>query len=319
MQAINRPAGLQIQSKVNPNLNAINSQVNIQQTEEQTLNLGNGRGAHGDRSGNGRGTHGDQSGRLRSRHSERHAGGSLDPESGDRNPNTSIPGTSQDTENHSRERIMHVMEIPSTVSELEVETYILFMEDNQRTGWQRFILSQWELTRQKMLILDVLRQVMSIWMGWEISYPYMPYHLHIPSMKVVSWNSQCAGNESFRRNFQDLVRSHQSSVVFLLETRVSEDNAYDIAPTLGFTDFRIATTDGMSGGVWMLWNQLDIDVEVTEVEEQGIHAILSPCQQEPWMISGIYAKPDHQERSKFSRAWRILQTPCNCLARHGGL
>lgn len=115
-------------------------------------------------------------------------------------------------------------------------------------------------------------------------------------MKIVSWNCQGAGNESFRRNFRELVRSHNPSVVFLLETRVSQDTAYEIAPFLGYSNYEIAPTEGMAGGVWMLWNQSDIDVEITEVEDQGIHAILRPRRQDPWMVSGIYAKPYHQDK-----------------------
>ncbi|KAL6526233.1 hypothetical protein OROMI_029873 [Orobanche minor] len=66
---------------------------------------------------------------------------------------------------------------------------------------------------------------------------------------------------------------------------MASDHARTIAPFLGFSRCEIAPTDGMSGGIWMLWNEEEVEVEVLEVEDQGIHALIGPHNPQPWLLS----------------------------------
>lgn len=95
-------------------------------------------------------------------------------------------------------------------------------------------------------------------------------------MKIVSWNCQGVGDDEFRRKFRELVRVHRLDVVFLLETRVAQEQAYNIAPFLGFSRYHLAPTDGMDGGIWLLWNEENIDVDILEFDDQYIHALVGP-------------------------------------------
>lgn len=47
----------------------------------------------------------------------------------------------------------------------------------------------------------------------------------------------------------------------------------------------------------MLWNSDVTDVEILEIEDHGIHAIIRPRRLAPWMISGVYAKPNRPDKT----------------------
>lgn len=143
---------------------------------------------------------------------------------------------------------------------------------------------------------ETLSQLIQLWMGLVIESPILPTQLGFSSMKIVSWNCQGAGDDDFRTNYRELVCIHSPDVVFLLETRVSPARAQEIAPHLGFSDFCIAPTDGMAGGIWMLWNSDFVEVDIKYVEDQCIHALVGPKKQEKWLLSEIYAKPHKEDK-----------------------
>ncbi|KAL6535724.1 hypothetical protein OROHE_012568 [Orobanche hederae] len=120
-----------------------------------------------------------------------------------------------------------------------------------------------------------------------------------------------ARDDDFRRNFRDLVRTHHPDIVYVLETRVGSNVAESIASNLGFTNHKLAPTDGMDGGIWMLWNEDNLDVDFVEVEDQGIHAVISRHQHEPWLISGIYAKPRKVDKLRIFSQMRRLSAANN--------
>lgn len=174
------------------------------------------------------------------------------------------------------EYLVTVVEIPPWTWQVEIDTHIIFLDNNRRGGWQRIIRTNWEMRRQRFLRQDLLYQVIATCLGAPIDNPLSVNNLFSLPMKIVSWNCQGAGNAKFKRNFREFVRIHRPTVVYLLETRVSQDRAREIAPTLGFSRYEIAPTDGMSGGVWMLWNEEDVNVEIVLIEDQGIHAVIGP-------------------------------------------
>ncbi|KAK4480848.1 hypothetical protein RD792_011700, partial [Penstemon davidsonii] len=113
------------------------------------------------------------------------------------------------------------------------------------------------------------------------------------------------GNENFRNNFRELVVVHSPDIVFLLETRVAEERAISISTRLGFSGVCRAPTVGGSGGIWMLWRREEVKVEVIDMDQQAIHAIIAPKLGQDWLCSGVYAKPNPSERESF---WNKLET-----------
>ena len=56
----------------------------------------------------------------------------------------------------------------------------------------------------------------------------------------------------------------------------------------------------------MLWNNSDIEVEIINIEDQAIHVVLRPLRQDPWMISGVYAKPNKQDKIRIFNSLEAL-------------
>lgn len=46
----------------------------------------------------------------------------------------------------------------------------------------------------------------------------------------------------------------------------------------------------------MHWNFDVTDIEILEIEDKEIHAIIRPRRLAPWMISGVYAKPNRPDK-----------------------
>uniref|UniRef100_A0A2N9EFE1 Reverse transcriptase domain-containing protein n=1 Tax=Fagus sylvatica TaxID=28930 RepID=A0A2N9EFE1_FAGSY len=96
--------------------------------------------------------------------------------------------------------------------------------------------------------------------------------LNFLSMKVLLWNCRGAGNPNFRRNFADLKRSHQPTIVVLVETRISGQRAVEVSTALGFDRVIRSDAEGFSGGIWLLWDSGSVTLDILHVNNQAIHA-----------------------------------------------
>lgn len=85
--------------------------------------------------------------------------------------------------------------------------------------------------------------------GRGILNPNLPFNILSFSMKVLTWNYQGAGSPDFSRNFRDITHEHRPQVVFIMETRVFPVHADLILPTLGYSNWIKAPTNGMIGGI----------------------------------------------------------------------
>lgn len=117
-------------------------------------------------------------------------------------------------------------------------------------------------------------------------------------MKIPTWNCQGAGNQDFATNFREIVREHHPHVVYVIETRVFPAHADIILPTLGFSDWLRAPTNGMMGGIWLLWNSVDTDVELLHMDDQAIHALINRRDLPSWAVTGVYAQPRKEDKAR---------------------
>ncbi|OMO73242.1 reverse transcriptase [Corchorus capsularis] len=118
-------------------------------------------------------------------------------------------------------------------------------------------------------------------------------------MKILIWNCRGAANSEFKRVFTDLVRTNRPSICFLAETKISGDIANRVVASLGFGGSHIINARGFAGGLWMLWDPDQVDINVLPHGEQAIHAVAKVRSSHfdfNWLISGIYASPRLQDR-----------------------
>lgn len=72
-----------------------------------------------------------------------------------------------------------------------------------------------------------------------------------------------------------LIKRHNPSIVALLETRVSEDSVVEIVSKLGFSHSIIVDPHGYSGGLVLLWNDSEIDIQATKKSRWAIHVVVT--------------------------------------------
>nr|POE77222.1 receptor like protein 30 [Quercus suber] len=105
-----------------------------------------------------------------------------------------------------------------------------------------------------------------------------PIHQTIPSnfseMKILVWNCKGAGSTSFRQNFLDMTRRLRPTIAVIMETRISGTRAEEVSSSLGFNNVCRSDASGFSGGIWILWNAQDTDLDILSVTDQAIHAVI---------------------------------------------
>lgn len=70
-----------------------------------------------------------------------------------------------------------------------------------------------------------------------------------------------AGGTYFKRAFRNICNTYNPKLVILTETRLSGERAYTIISSLGFESFLKIDAMGFNGGIWILQNTHNIDVE----------------------------------------------------------
>ncbi|XP_028071512.1 uncharacterized protein LOC114273895 [Camellia sinensis] len=88
------------------------------------------------------------------------------------------------------------------------------------------------------------------------------------------------------------MEEHHPHFVVITETQVGGDQGINICKSLGFPNFHVAEPVGFAGGIWLLWNSLEIHCDVLSVTQQEIHACIQVLSQpSSWLFSSIYASP----------------------------
>lgn len=81
-------------------------------------------------------------------------------------------------------------------------------------------------------------------------------------MIMIMWNCRGAANSDFLVEFKDLVAFHKPQLVILYETKVARPRADTIFSKLGFPNFLKYDSEGLSGGLAILWHN---SIQVTPV------------------------------------------------------
>lgn len=90
-------------------------------------------------------------------------------------------------------------------------------------------------------------------------------------VKVVSWNCRGTNRQSLR-NCRELVKLHSPDIIFLLETKCSSKVvANNFMLRLGLTSFDMVDSNGLAGGIILLWNHHRVNLVVQHRDVQFIH------------------------------------------------
>ena len=90
----------------------------------------------------------------------------------------------------------------------------------------------------------------------------------------------------------DLRKNHKFQIGAITEPRVSGFQADKIIEKLNFeSSFRVEA-QGMSGGLWLMWNNSNINVKILNSSRHFIHGSVDEGSSEAWLFTVVYANPN---------------------------
>ncbi|KAF9595596.1 hypothetical protein IFM89_001345 [Coptis chinensis] len=109
-------------------------------------------------------------------------------------------------------------------------------------------------------------------------------------MIVLSWNCRGVGLNSTIQELKNVITVERPSLVFVCETKSGWKKSGRLIRKLGFSDACIVPSQGLSGGLWLLWSDL-CTVTILYKSSWIIQAEIHESGK-VWYFSGIYASPD---------------------------
>ncbi|KAI8549020.1 hypothetical protein RHMOL_Rhmol07G0318800 [Rhododendron molle] len=132
--------------------------------------------------------------------------------------------------------------------------------------------------------------------SWSSREPSLFNHQSMASFNILIWNCRGAGNNRFKRNFSEMLRSHKPEVVALLETKVTLNSMGMFFNSFGLTASTHVDPSGRVGGIWVLWDPTKVTLNMTHIFAQAIRATVRKEGFEEWIFSAIYASPNARLR-----------------------
>ncbi|XP_026385363.1 uncharacterized protein LOC113280965 isoform X1 [Papaver somniferum] len=118
------------------------------------------------------------------------------------------------------------------------------------------------------------------------------------SMKILVWNCRGAARPSLVRVMKNLIKRHKPTIVDLLETRVLASHAAGIVGRLGFAESIVIDPEGFSGGMCLLWDPEEVDIQDTKESRWAIHAVVTAKFKSPWILSSFYESTNKVTRKR---------------------
>ncbi|KAL8159501.1 hypothetical protein V2J09_001038 [Rumex salicifolius] len=113
------------------------------------------------------------------------------------------------------------------------------------------------------------------------------------------WNAQGAWSKGFRRACRYILNQFQTDVLALLEPQI----VGSVCDSLGFSNNYCVEAVGASGGVWLLWNESNTILQVTDDTTHFIHAKIDVLRFSYHLIM-VYGPPSPARRVQF---WEELE------------
>ena len=116
-------------------------------------------------------------------------------------------------------------------------------------------------------------------------------------MNIIIWNNKGVLKPNFQTYIRKLVQNHDPTILMVMETKLEGDKAKEITNRLPFDGAIHTDTTSYTGGHWLLWNSVKVEVELLAKTEQEIHMEVKVLSSNlVWFFSAIYASRRSEER-----------------------
>jgi len=124
-------------------------------------------------------------------------------------------------------------------------------------------------------------------------------------MKILSWNVQGAKKSHFQQEVGFINRTIEPDILVLFETMVNECNVARIVPSLGYQYNDTTPPKNHAGGIWLLWNTENVEVNIIAEESRALHCLVhKKSTLKKFVLSAIFAPAQNQEKNDF---WHHLK------------
>lgn len=143
-------------------------------------------------------------------------------------------------------------------------------------------------------------------------------------MNVFCWNCRGAGSGNFIREMREYIRLYNPAIIVLMEPRISGVTADAVCKKLGRSRCIRSDADGFSGGVWYLWSDQEVTIDLRYAHTNFLHFAVSSSRGRRWEFTAVYAPPNARKREGMWRSLdelrveahgRSLETSTVCCAK----
>ncbi|KAL4300764.1 hypothetical protein AHAS_Ahas17G0233500 [Arachis hypogaea] len=130
-------------------------------------------------------------------------------------------------------------------------------------------------------------------------------------MNIVAWNIRGAANTATIRTLKEIKRQHRPTITLLYETKCSGDRAKEVIRDMQYNFYHIEEAEGYVGGIWVLWDQPSIRIDILISHQQFVHMKIRDQQNKVWYLTAVYASPQEVVRRTL---WESLKTVAGNVA-----
>lgn len=141
------------------------------------------------------------------------------------------------------------------------------------------------------------------------------------AQKLLCWNCRGAGGREFAYKLKSIVREYRPTVVILVEPRISGDFADAVCRSLGKNTRVRSEATGFLGGLWALWDDEDVYLELEYHDKEFLDMLVKPEDRSCWALIAVYAHPNLSIRKflwgklnkiEIRRSWALI-SDFNCV------
>ena len=108
-------------------------------------------------------------------------------------------------------------------------------------------------------------------------------------MKIIIWNVQRAKKAQLQLEVRFINRIINLDILFVTETMVNDLNTQRIIRTLGFRNFGFILPNNHVGGIWVLWKDDNVVLDIIAEEHRAIHcSVLEKSSNKQFIVTAAY-------------------------------